>query len=93
MLKCMAVTGVASSREARDGIPAQRDPRPKEPDSALLFLRAREDVLMIITGLLPLLGAAEDSFPSLSSSLFLVGLGCKITRDPPIGQALLMDGV
>ena len=66
----------------------------RSPDSALLFLRAREDVLMIITGLLLLLGAeAEGSFPSLCSSLFLVGLGCKITRDPPIGQALLMDGI
>lgn len=64
------------------------------PDSALLFLRAREDVLMIITGFLLLLGVeAEDPFPSLCSSLFLEELWCKITHDPPIGQALLMDGV
>ena len=66
----------------------------RSSDSALLFLRAREDVLMVLTGLLLLLGAeAEDSFPSLCPSLFLAGLGCKITHDPPIGQALLMGGV
>ena len=66
----------------------------RSPDSALLFLRARKDVLTIITGLLLLLGVeAEDPFPSLCSSLFLAGLWCKITHDPPIGQALPMDGV
>lgn len=50
----------------------------RSPDSALLFLRAREDVLMIITGLLLLLGVeAEDPFPSLCSSLFLAGWGVR----------------